>query len=99
MGLNDIIITKYFQIIQNKDGSYYYWFVCPGCRSRHPIKVGGENSWLFDGNFNQPTFEPSVRTLKGTRIYCTVFIDGGKLRYTNDCVHELKNQTIPMLLI
>lgn len=37
---------------------------CPGCDSPHGIII--ENSegrpiWKFDGNYNAPTFEPSVR--------------------------------------
>jgi hypothetical protein len=36
-------------------------FWCPGCNSSHPLSVEGANHvWGFDGNFERPTFSPSV---------------------------------------
>lgn len=34
-------------------------FWCPGCREMHVISVA-EGRWKFDGNYEAPTFTPSV---------------------------------------
>ncbi|CAN7314655.1 DUF6527 family protein [Bosea sp. LjRoot9] len=37
-------------------------FKCPGCMELHQIRVEGEGRprWEFNGNFEQPTFRPSI---------------------------------------
>jgi hypothetical protein len=45
-----------------------YWFYCHGCRSGHAFHVridGGEPSWTFNGDTEQPTFHPSLK-ISGT---------------------------------
>ena len=44
---------------------YGYQFKCPGCGERHTLPVGAGNGdtygrWGFNGDFESPTFTPSV---------------------------------------
>lgn len=41
-------------------GGYMFW--CPGCNDSHSVNVTSENGprWSFNGNFEKPTFFPSV---------------------------------------
>lgn len=37
-------------------------FHCPGCNEFHQVRVEGDQrpGWTFDGNYERPTFSPSV---------------------------------------
>ena len=35
-------------------------FMCPGCKEMHQLRVEGEGSWGFNGDYDRPTFTPSV---------------------------------------
>lgn len=35
-------------------------FMCPGCREMHQISVEGSPAWGFNGDYDRPTFTPSV---------------------------------------
>lgn len=61
--------------INNDDGSLYgYSFKCPGCGHYHDINTEKPRSngaqWKFNGDINNPTFQPSVNTAYGH------FVDG-----------------------
>jgi hypothetical protein len=90
------------------NGHYLYW--CPGCGSGHSIPATlppkQEKAWLFDGNFECPTFSPSVRHFytipKGEKnedsevTTCHYHIKKGKIEYCNDCKHALNGQAVPL---
>lgn len=41
-------------------------FWCPGCEEFHTLNVGmGSPSWRFNGDYDKPTFEPSVLVRSG----------------------------------
>lgn len=47
-----------------------YW--CDGCDGMHGITIEGPGAWSFDGDYENPTFEPSqlttgVRYVRGSR--------------------------------
>lgn len=55
-------------ILRNgSDGRLTFW--CPGCGGAHSIPTGPGSGprWTWDGNAQQPTFDPSilVRTVRG----------------------------------
>lgn len=68
-----------------------YYFHCPGCDMVH----GVGKSWEFDGNFDLPTFSPSI-LVRGGDIHCHSYIKNGMIQFLGDCYHELKNQTIKL---
>jgi hypothetical protein len=46
-------------------GSVAFW--CPGCKEWHAVHVEGSVHpvWSFNGNYNNPTFSPSVLVRSG----------------------------------
>jgi hypothetical protein len=46
-------------------------FVCPGCGEAHSLNVEGTEHprWSFNGNFEKPTFSPSILYTSGH--YCS----------------------------
>lgn len=88
------IITGRFEKFES--GVYQIIFYCPGCKSFEWIN----SSWKFDGNVDNPTIHPSVKsitTLNGKEVsLCHHFIKAGKIQFLNDCQHELKGQTVDL---
>jgi hypothetical protein len=35
-------------------------FICPGCQELHQVRVEGDRPWGFNGDFERPTFTPSI---------------------------------------
>lgn len=42
------------------NGSGRAAFYCPGCREHHVIRISGAGAWGFNGDYDRPTFSPSV---------------------------------------
>ncbi len=68
-----------------------YCFECPGCKTMHEFttnpkfRTGGV--WTFNGNLDQPSFSPSLLVNK---------ITDGKIKFYDNCDHDLKNQTVEL---
>jgi len=98
---------------------YGHW--CPACEWLHIIHVqpkrwDGEQfvdtdgpRWQFDGNFEAPTFRPSVRiTYNGAdadqvrdgrrapAACCHYVIVGGVIDFCSDSTHALAGQKVPL---
>jgi hypothetical protein len=80
-----------------------YWFYCPGCKNNHAFTVGpqregwGTARWTFNGSFDRPTFSPSLLCNKDhPASRCHSFVEDGKIRFLEDCWHELKGQTVDL---
>lgn len=92
-------------------------FWCAGCGEAHAINVvpDARPCWGFNGNYDAPTFTPSVlvtgvrritddehaRLMVGEKIEptprrCHSFVEGGKVRFLDDCTHALAGQTVPL---
>jgi len=76
-----------------KLGAYMFW--CPGCHCYHSFAVG---RWTFNGNFEKPTFSPSLLiTIPSDPSYrCHLFVEDGKIKFCADSNHEFAGQTIEM---
>ena len=72
------------------ENGYGVW--CPGCETLHAI--GNQHS--FNGNFQSPTFNPSILSLHG-KSRCHSFIKDGFWEFLSDCDHELAGQMVPMV--
>lgn len=68
-------------------------FFCPGCGYEHFVNTN-RNGHVFNGDFDKPTFTPSV--LVHGQHRCHSFITEGKIKYLNDCSHQLAGQTITL---
>ena len=77
-------------------------FWCSGCQCNHQIRSKSatdknQDCWGFNGNFDKPTFTPSVLTEGGSRnIRCHIFVNDGVINYLNDCGHDLRGM-VPMV--
>ncbi len=62
-----------------------------------------DKGWGFDGNFDFPTFTPSIKVTRTTGLVsdgtmkkhvCHSFVTSGKIRYLTDCTHKLSGQEV-----
>lgn len=56
--------------------------------------------WNFNGNFEKPTFSPSVREFEscgGGITRCHYTVTDGKIHYHEDNSHEFAGQTLDMI--
>lgn len=92
--LSPVLVEADEEWCASKGKTLLHW--CPGCKSLHPINVEKPNSWnaqwLWDGNVEQPTFNPSINIVGR----CHYFIHGGQIKYQGDCTHSLAGQTVPL---
>ena len=81
------------------DGSHAFY--CPGCKGPHRLTSG----WSFDGNYDRPTFSPSVLvTYDGADVgdddappkRCHSFVRSGRIEFLPDCTHSLAGQTVDL---
>lgn len=75
-------------------------FKCPGCNGEHAVD---DKTWQFNGSFDSPTFQPSILYLEfmgpkddSVSHVCHSYVTGGKIRFLDDCTHELKGQTVEL---
>jgi len=88
-------------------------FRCPGCEDTHSIRVGDGPSprWGFNGNFERPTFTPSILvrwnepsdvegefddTSKDKQMICHSFVTDGQIQFLSDCTHALAGKTVEL---
>lgn len=67
---------------------------CPGCKEAHPF----DQRWTFNGNYDLPTFTPSLRVM-GARegeTKCHSFVTNGRIEFCGDSPHALAGQTVDL---
>lgn len=65
-------------------------FWCPACECAH----GVDGTWAFDGDYDRPTFSPSVLSEGGGR--CHSYVRAGRIEFLSDCTHALAGTTVEM---
>lgn len=79
----------------NSDHGLVFAHYCPGCKAPHFFHLTKPNAsgakWHWNGDIEQPTFEPSMNINRG---YCHYYIKWGKIEFLSDCHHELKGQHV-----
>lgn len=86
----NLVIHRY---VGKENGvGYLAWFFCPGCEEPHAFEVP---RWTFNGNYQNPTFSPSLLCRLPVKV-CHLFLRDGKLRFHSDCRHSLAGQTVPL---
>lgn len=68
-------------------------FYCEGCEHTHVIN----NTWQFNGDNENPTFQPSVLAQRRPEEVCHSFIENGVIRYLGDSYHQYKNTSRTLL--
>lgn len=75
---------------------------CPACNDWHVLNVNPEFPccWGFNGDFERPTFTPSLLHNVGgrnkTKPICHSFITDGNIQFLGDCTHDMKGKTVPL---
>jgi hypothetical protein len=96
--------------VDNSEGKLIGYLVgCPACRdadrgSAHLFHVqmgDGSPGWAFNGDFERPTFSPSMlaRARYGEEQalhVCHSFVRDGRIQYLADCTHAMAGQTIDL---
>lgn len=65
-------------------------FRCPACCCNH----FADDRWKFNGDYERPTFTPSLLIQYADQKICHSFVTDGKIQYLSDCTHELAGQTV-----
>ena len=79
--------VKIFPLEENKALAS---FLCPACNETHSFELS-EWGWDFNGDFDKPTFSPSLRYPD-----CHLFVKDGMIEFCNDCHHALNGLTVPV---
>ncbi len=86
-------------------------FRCPGCEDIHCVQVGAGPGprWGFNGDFDRPTFTPSILVrwnepsdiegefddpTKDRQMICHSFVRDGQIQFLGDCTHTMAGQTV-----
>lgn len=76
-----------------------YTFYCPGCKSKHTI----DETWKFNGNFEQPSFIPSILVIvydeNNKEVRCHSYVSSGFIIFLSDCTHDKKRTAMELPLI
>ena len=83
--------------------------LCPACDFEHAFRVdldghgkwGSQGVWSFDGNYENPTFNPSMganlHQIEKHHPACHSFLENGVWRFLEDCTHGMAGQRVPMI--
>jgi hypothetical protein len=63
--------------------------------------IGWKDRWTFNGDFEKPTFSPSLNTWyggsDGVPLHrCHSFIRDGRIEFLGDCTHALAGKTVDL---
>lgn len=82
---------------RDDQGMYLFW--CPGCETHHYFQTEGQPRWQWNGSLTKPHVKPSIKVTFWDRGVYHLFIRDGMIKYLNDCYHDLKGKTVPMVPI
>lgn len=76
------------------NGHSSYYFYCPACKSYHHFDAGNKEgpTWTFDGNWEKPTFAPSLKYLRSGGHFK---LEGGIIKYCPDAP-KMAGQNVPL---
>ena len=91
----------------------YLAALCPACNLEHEFRVdleehgkwknefGDKDVWEFNGNYDSPTFSPSMLANKNNfdvyKPICHSIVKNGVWEFLDDCTHEMAGQDVPMI--
>lgn len=80
------------------EGNTTLWVYCPACKHAEQILVRSATtsrpSWEWNGDYEKPSFTPSVKITGGPGYCCHYYITDGQFRYQDDCSHDLKGAIV-----
>lgn len=69
-------------------------FFCPACKYVHWF-INSKGGWIWNLDIEKPTITPSILTWTANSR-CHSFITDGKIKFLNDCTHDMKGQTVDL---
>lgn len=91
-------IMKVFDL--NENGVHQGYFVTSPATMQN---IFFDNRWTFNGDFDNPTFYPSmlvqypVENPETGHVREHFFVRDGKIQYLNDCNHGFAGKTVDMI--
>ncbi|HEY8213486.1 MAG TPA: DUF6527 family protein [Methylocystis sp.] len=80
-------------------GEHVFSIHCPACGYEHPFNIGKPNGngaqWTFNGDFDRPTFAPSMLCVPDGPKRCHSFVENGMIRFLPDSWHG-RSDTAPL---
>ena len=78
-----------------------YVFHCPGCEHGHIYYVTGPVAWSFNGDVDNPTFEPSLLNTcephpDPKKRRCHLYVRNGRIEFCADCAHDWAGKSYEM---
>ena len=99
-------MAKLLEFTDKREGTPDVAFYCPGCKTNHGVWIEGstknpmnECTWTFNGDFDKPTFVPSILVRwshENKTNVCHSYVKGGMIQFLDDCTHDLKGQTVEL---
>lgn len=82
-------------------GHQYLRFLCPACKCSHMPRVVGPEPWIWNGDLEKPTLQPSVRVTyyRGDQpdSQCHSQVTDGQIFFYPDTTrHQMAGQTMPL---
>ncbi len=103
--MDEHVDKKLREIERGNDDCPSHSFFCPGCKGGHAVWTTGKVQWSFNGSLDKPTFDPSIliygwKNPDGSvgQPRCHLYVRDGQLQFLDDCEHEYKGRTVPMVL-
>lgn len=67
--------------------------MCPACGNGHLF----DHRWTFNGNYESPTFDGSMRVSDELGSFCHSYVISGKIQYLDEGTrHSMKGQTVEL---
>lgn len=85
-------MAKTEEILTSNGSHGGYIIYCQGCKSYHNF----DSRWTFNGDFEKPTFTPSMLVNQHRPNRCHSFVTDGKIQFLSDCFHEYAGQTLEL---
>ena len=54
-----------------------------------------DERWTFNGDYENPTFRPSMRVDYGNGMITHCFVTDGQIQYLSDCTHDMAGKAVP----
>jgi len=80
-------------VIKTGENDFQWQIMCPGCKWIHAMSPSIHQ---FNGDYENPTFSPSLLSDNFPGKRCHSFITNGKIQFLSDCEHPLKGQTVDL---
>lgn len=105
--------AKFFELLNPPmktviENDFGYLIRCPKCGWHKFPKVGKQGAtWTFNGDFERPTFKPSMNESVGPMpegskhagkiLRCHFVITDGIQNFCHDCTHDMAGKSMPLM--